>query len=67
MNTAITKEMNKEEMPVVQQMTSQVITEPTEIENKEENKQDEEFICSICKKVCKNKSGLTAHMRTHQN
>lgn len=43
------------------------LTEQTENENKEEKNQSEELICPECKKVCKNKSGLAAHMRTHQN
>lgn len=42
-------------------------TEQSEAQNEEENNQSQEFICPECKKVCKNKSGLAAHMRTHQN
>lgn len=42
-------------------------TETTTIENGEEKNINEEFICPECKKVCKNKIGLTAHLRTHQN
>lgn len=41
-------------------------SEQTETENKEEDNQVQEFICPECKKVCKNKIGLTAHMKTHQ-
>ena len=41
--------------------------ETTTNENETENNSTEEFICPVCEKVCKNKSGLTAHMRTHQN
>jgi hypothetical protein len=40
--------------------------EATETANKEGNNQSQEFICPECKKVCKNKVGLTAHMKTHQ-
>ena len=40
------------------------ITEPiSQIE--EEKETSNEFICPQCKKVCKNKSGLVAHIRTH--
>lgn len=43
------------------------LTEHAESKNKEENNSGNEFICPECKKVCKNKSGLIAHMRTHKN
>lgn len=26
----------------------------------------EEFVCDVCKKVCKNKLGLLSHKRTHK-
>ena len=28
---------------------------------------NQEFICPVCKKSCKNKLGLNAHMKTHNN
>lgn len=39
----------------------------TTIDNNETNIESNELICPVCKKECKNKSGLTAHMRTHEN
>ena len=38
----------------------------TTIDNNETNIESNELICPVCKKECKNKSGLTAHMRTHE-
>lgn len=35
------------------------------MENKTEKNTTDELICPICKKVCKNKLGLNAHMKTH--
>lgn len=35
--------------------------------NKDVTTESNELICPVCKKECKNKSGLTAHMRTHEN
>ena len=35
-------------------------------DNNEANIESNELICPVCKKECKNKSGLTAHMRTHE-
>jgi hypothetical protein len=35
------------------------------IENKEEKDTKQEFICPVCQKVCKNKLGLNAHIKTH--
>lgn len=74
MNTAIVKEQEaeKEENASYTEQDAQVqLTENTpeeaEKENEEENKQSEDFICPECKKVCKSKIGLTAHMKTHQN
>ncbi len=32
-----------------------------------ENEINQEFICPVCKKACKNKIGLNAHMKTHNN
>ncbi len=43
------------------------VPKQTTIENKTENNTSNELICPICGKVCKNKSGLNAHMRTHNN
>lgn len=36
-------------------------------QNKTENEENKEFICEVCKKVCKSQLGLNAHMKTHQN
>lgn len=37
-----------------------------EVEEEEEPKKNEEgFVCEVCQKVCKNKGGLMAHMRSH--
>ena len=39
-----------------------------EILNKQKKEKPEEgFVCTVCGKVCKNKIGLTAHSRTHNN
>lgn len=35
--------------------------------DKEEKQISNNFVCPTCGKVCKNKIGLTAHMRTHNN
>lgn len=35
------------------------------IKNSEEKRTTNEFICPECKKACKNKLGLTAHLKTH--
>lgn len=61
MNTAVTENQNEK---VIE---TENIIEDTESQNKEESNQDKEFICPVCKKVCKNQLGLNAHMRTHQN
>lgn len=37
------------------------------IENEEQKEISQEFICPECKKVCKSKSGLMAHIKTHNN
>lgn len=42
------------------------VLEPT-IKDEEPKEINNEFICPECKKVCKNKLGLNAHMKTHQN
>lgn len=54
--------------PKVEENKKTPISQPvsqTTIENKEEKNVSNELICPICKKVCKNKLGLNAHMRTH--
>lgn len=38
---------------------------PTTTENKTEKTTSNEIICPECGKVCKSKSGLTSHMKTH--
>lgn len=47
----------------------EINTESTEIkttiENDKEKIQSDELICPVCKKECKSKSGMLAHMRTH--
>lgn len=40
--------------------------ESTTIENKEVKTESNELICPVCQKECKSKSGMTAHMRTHE-
>lgn len=49
----------------------EINTESTEIEtiieNEEEKEQSNELICPICQKECKSKSGMAAHMRTHED
>lgn len=35
------------------------------IDLKEQTNLKQEFICPVCKKVCKNKIGLNAHMKIH--
>lgn len=79
MNTALTKDMDiteqeaKQEANIEENASNEIqdadihTTEQSEAQNEEENNQSQEFICPECKKVCKNKSGLAAHMRTHQN
>lgn len=37
----------------------------TTIKNDKEKIQSDELICPVCKKECKSKSGMLAHMRTH--
>lgn len=39
----------------------------TTIENEQQNVSNNEIICPECKKTFKSKSGLTNHMKTHQN
>lgn len=55
--TLIEKDNEKIENPYIE----------TTIDNNETNIESNELICPVCKKECKNKSGLTAHMRTHEN
>lgn len=49
-----------------ERMVDTIITAIAETENKEVKTENNELICPVCKKECKNKSGLTAHMRTHE-
>ena len=81
MNTAISaneivieksenSESKSENVEVSKQIIEKVIentAEQTESQNEQENNSSEEYICPKCKKVCKNKCGLSAHMKTHQN
>ena len=71
MNTAISSneiviESHKSDDQNVEEQENKV-TEQATIENKQENNSSEEFICSECGRVFKNKLGLNSHMRTHQN
>lgn len=47
--------------------TPKIVTDETRNENEGNNETRQEFICPVCEKVCKNKIGLNAHMRTHNN
>lgn len=73
MNTAVTNEMiapkvitstgkTEKELNGVHQEN---ITEQTKPKDEKKNNKSQEFICPECKKVCKSKIGLNAHMRTH--
>jgi uncharacterized protein YbaR (Trm112 family) len=42
-------------------------TEQATIDLKEQTDLKQEFICPVCKKVCKNKAGLNTHMKVHSN
>ena len=55
--------LHKTEQNIAQNETASIITNK---ENKEANTESNELICPVCKKECKNKSGLIAHMRTHE-
>ncbi len=50
---------------IIEAKKEQIRSEASTIENKEENISSNEIICPECKKVFKNKSGLTIHMKTH--
>lgn len=61
MNTA--KFINDDE-----EITNNTTIQPTKqatIDLKEQTNLKQEFICPVCKKVCKNKIGLNAHMKIH--
>lgn len=45
----------------------QVIVNQSSKAIEENNKNSQEFICPVCKKVCKSQIGLNSHMKTHQN
>lgn len=55
-NSEITTEQNKE-----------IVTENSTIGNKEETETSNKIICPVCKRSFKNKSGLSIHMKTHEN
>jgi len=55
---------NPKETNIQKQIITESI-EQTTIENNEEKNTTDELICPICKKVCRNKLGLNAHMKTH--
>lgn len=77
MNTAVTDDKDVIEFPNYGDEEDNYIKQEATIEentlgqpetkNNETNNQSQEFICPECKKVCKSKIGLSAHMRTHQN
>lgn len=46
--------------------TTENETKEITINNEEKKTESNELICTVCKKECKSKSGLTAHMRTHE-
>lgn len=56
--------LHKTELNLAQNKTASITTN---LENNEVNTESNELICPVCKKECKNKSGLTAHIRTHEN
>lgn len=59
MNTAITKNMNITE--------NNKSTGETNSNLSKEKTTNQEFICPVCKKVCKSQIGLNSHIKTHQN
>ena len=61
MNSAISRNA-----PNKTQDAAMLLTEQTRIKNGEDKIQNNEFICPECKKICKSKIGLNAHMKTHQ-
>lgn len=56
--------LHKTEQNIAHNETASITTN---IENNEVNTESNELICPVCKKECKSKPGLTAHMRTHEN
>lgn len=63
--TEIVKEQEKQEGKAEQ--TKQVVLEDTKMQVKQNNTNSNELICPICKKACKSKIGLNAHLKTHEN
>lgn len=55
--------LQKHEIEPVEEFKKEVVAEV-----KEEKKEEPtgEFVCVVCQKVCKNKLGLTSHMRSHK-
>ena len=56
------------EEPKAQEPKKEIKVEPKiepKVENKTENIAGNELICPVCKKVCKSRIGLNAHMKTH--
>ena len=47
--------------------TTDIITESTTIEQEQSNDLSNEFICPVCQRSFKNKSGLSIHMKTHDS
>lgn len=52
---------------MVIEQNEDIITETSTIENKEETTSNNGIICPVCQKSFKNKSGLSLHMKTHEN
>lgn len=50
-----------------ERMVDTIITAISETEKEETKTESDELICPVCQKECKSKSGMTAHMRTHEN
>jgi hypothetical protein len=42
------------------------VSDPNSFEPIEGSESKPDLVCPVCQKVCKNKLGLTSHMRTHQ-
>lgn len=60
----------KVEKPAVAEVIEEEATDEVETVSEdvaeEVAKKDNQFICSICGKVCKDKAGLSAHTRSHK-
>ena len=52
---------------LIKDPTEKDVTDEIETQEQEENNSSQEFICPVCKKVCKNQLGLNSHIKTHKN